>query len=150
MFLGLFQAVAVRSAGFAIVSLATIAPALQVLYVSMFQVSSTVSARPFGGCEPAPRVLLCDPKAYSLLQVATYPIAVAIRSTNVYEEKSLGIFDEEDDEDEVEAKFATSAKTKQPRTTSSYISYHARKQLAFDMWCECGVEAGSFNGGAKS
>lgn len=40
VFLGLFQAVSVRSCGLAIVSLASIAPALQVLYLSMFQVAA--------------------------------------------------------------------------------------------------------------
>lgn len=104
VFLGLFQAIAVRTSGLAVVSLATIAPALQVLFVSMFQ-------------------------------VAAYPIAVSIRSTNVYEERSIGVFEESDDEDEIEARFDTSARKKTPKTTGNYIRYHARKQLAFDMWC---------------
>ncbi|ORY75669.1 cation transport protein-domain-containing protein [Leucosporidium creatinivorum] len=103
VFLGLFQAIAVRTSGLAIVSLATIAPALQVLYVSMFQ-------------------------------VAAYPIAVTIRASNVYEERSIGVYEESDDEDEIEAQFDTSARTKKPKTTGNYIRYHARKQLAFDMW----------------
>lgn len=55
----LFQAFAVRAAGFSIVSLASVAPALQLLYVIM-------------------------------MYVAVYPIAMSIRSTNVYEERSLG------------------------------------------------------------
>jgi len=48
----------------------------------------------------------------------------------------MGIFRESDDEDEMEAQFATSARAKKPKTTGSYIRYHARKQLAFDMWCK--------------
>lgn len=71
-----------------------------------------------------------------MFQVAAYPIAVSIRSTNVYEEKSMGVFEEEDDEDAIEAQFDTSARTKNPKTTGNYIRYHARKQLAFDMWCK--------------
>ncbi|GEM06126.1 potassiumion transporter [Rhodotorula toruloides] len=87
---GLFQAIAVRTAGFAIVSLSTVAPALQ----------------------------------------SVYPIAVSIRSTNVYEEKSMGVYDEDFDEDpdEVEARFNKS------HAATKYIGYHARKQLAFDLW----------------
>ncbi|KDE09713.1 hypothetical protein MVLG_00116 [Microbotryum lychnidis-dioicae p1A1 Lamole] len=94
---GLLQAFAVRAAGFAIVTLSAVAPALQLLYVVM-------------------------------MYVAVYPIAVSIRSTNVYEEKSMGVFEEEEDEDDVEARFEKS------HSASQYISYHARKQLAFDMW----------------
>ncbi|ORY75670.1 cation transport protein-domain-containing protein [Leucosporidium creatinivorum] len=94
---GLFQAFAVRAAGFSVVSLSSTAPALQLLYVIM-------------------------------MYVAVYPIAVSIRSTNVYEEKSLGVFDDEEDEDDVEARF------EQSHSATQYISYHARKQLAFDMW----------------
>ena len=56
--------------------------------------------------------------------------------SNVYAEKSMGIFEDEEDELEVEAKFQESAQAKEARTTVSYIGYHARKQLAFDMWCE--------------
>ncbi|SCV68413.1 BQ2448_534 [Microbotryum intermedium] len=94
---GLLQAFAVRAAGFAIVTLSAVAPALQLLYVVM-------------------------------MYVAVYPIAVSIRSTNVYEEKSMGVFEEEEDEDDAEARFEKS------HSASQYISYHARKQLAFDMW----------------
>ncbi|GAA5980852.1 hypothetical protein JCM10908_003891 [Rhodotorula pacifica] len=96
---GLFQAFAVRAAGFAIVPIAQTAPALQLLYVIM-------------------------------MYIAVYPIAVSIRSTNVYEEKSMGVYDEDfdDDPDEVEARFDKS------HSATAYIGYHARKQLAFDLW----------------
>ncbi|BGP12490.1 hypothetical protein JCM10213_005472 [Rhodosporidiobolus nylandii] len=96
---GLFQAFAVRASGFAIVPLASVAPALQLLYVIM-------------------------------MYIAVYPIAVSIRSTNVYEEKSMGVYDEDFDEDpdDVEARFAKS------HSATQYIGYHARKQLAFDLW----------------
>ncbi|GAA6022173.1 hypothetical protein JCM10207_003933 [Rhodosporidiobolus poonsookiae] len=96
---GLFQAFAVRAAGFSIVPLASVAPALQLLYVIM-------------------------------MYIAVYPIAVSIRSTNVYEEKSMGVYDEDFDEnpDDVEARFDKS------HSATQYIGYHARKQLAFDLW----------------
>ncbi|GAA5879171.1 hypothetical protein JCM8547_001603 [Rhodosporidiobolus lusitaniae] len=96
---GLFQAFAVRAAGFSIVPLASVAPALQLLYVIM-------------------------------MYIAVYPIAVSIRATNVYEEKSMGVYDEDFDEDpdDVEARFDKS------HSATQYIGYHARKQLAFDLW----------------
>ncbi|BGP28598.1 hypothetical protein JCM10296v2_000334 [Rhodotorula toruloides] len=96
---GLFQAFAVRAAGFSIVPLASVAPALQLLYVIM-------------------------------MYIAVYPIAVSIRSTNVYEEKSMGVYDDDFDEDpdQMEARFDKS------HSATEYISYHARKQLAFDLW----------------
>ncbi|KAM0793243.1 hypothetical protein ACM66B_000706 [Microbotryomycetes sp. NB124-2] len=93
---GLLQSFAVRAAGFTIVSLANVAPALQMLYVVM-------------------------------MYVAVYPIALSVRSSNVYEEKSLGVYDE-DDESEMEAEFDRN------HSATKYIGYHARKQLAFDMW----------------
>lgn len=57
----------------------------------------------------------------------TNDAAMSIRSTNVYEERSLGVYEDESDdgsEREVEA----------GRSPGTYIAYHARKQLAFDMW----------------
>jgi Trk-type K+ transport system membrane component len=99
---GLYQAIAVRAAGFGIVPLARIAPAVKVLYVIMMYVS-------------------------------VYPIALSVRSTNVYEEQSLGIYDDDDSEDE--NAFSTTG----PRMTvwSRYLAMHARQQLAFDMWWLC-------------
>jgi Trk-type K+ transport system membrane component len=85
------------------VSLSGTAPALQVLYLIMFQ-------------------------------VAAYPIAISIRTTNVYEDRSLGVF-EDDTESEVEDRFAAKLKLgDEGRVTSSYVGYHLRKQLAFDQW----------------
>jgi potassium uptake Trk family protein len=98
---GLYQAIAVRAAGFGIVPLARIAPAVKVIYVIMMYVS-------------------------------VYPIALSVRSTNVYEEQSLGIYkDDPEDEDA----FSTTG----PRMTvwSRYLAMHARRQLAFDMWWLC-------------
>jgi hypothetical protein len=87
---GLFQASSTRTAGFAVVNLALLHPAIQVSYLIMMYISA-------------------------------FPIAISMRRTNVYEEKSLGIYgtrlEEEDDENE-----------------PSYIGAHVRKQLSFDLW----------------
>ncbi|CBF73735.1 hypothetical protein AN8029.2 [Aspergillus nidulans FGSC A4] len=91
---GLFQATCTRTAGFAVVSIADLHPAVQVSYMIMMYIS-------------------------------VFPIAISLRRTNVYEEKSLGIFaDDEDDDDD-------------SQTAPSYIGTHLRKQLGFDLWYVC-------------
>ncbi|KAI9441617.1 cation transport protein-domain-containing protein, partial [Lactarius indigo] len=94
---GLFQATAVRAAGFAIVTLSALAPAVKVLYVIMMYIS------------------ICE-----------FPI---VRSTNVYEERSLGIYDDSSIDEE-------GIRLSGDRMTvwGNYLAMHARKQLAFDMW----------------
>ncbi|KAJ3993863.1 cation transport protein-domain-containing protein [Lentinula boryana] len=66
-----------------------------------------------------------------MMYISVYPIAMSVRSTNVYEEQSLGVYrssigDLEDPEFQVTG----------PRMTvwSKYLTMHARKQLSFDMW----------------
>ncbi|KAF4577400.1 low affinity potassium transporter [Pleurotus pulmonarius] len=79
-FIGILQAVSIRTAGVATVAMSSIAP------------------------------------------------AVNIRSTNVYEEQSLGIYAEIHDED----RFVPSGS--RARVWGNYIALHARRQLAFDIW----------------
>jgi len=78
-----------------------------------------------------------------MMYISVYPIAMSVRSTNVYEEQSLGIF--HDNKVEEEEEFETSG----PRISvwSRYLAMHARRQLAFDMWwlalalfCSCIIE----------
>ena len=54
------------------------------------------------------------------MYISVFPIAISVRRTNVYEEKSLGLYSstEESDDD------------KEP----SYVGAHLRKQLSFDLW----------------
>lgn len=89
---GLFQAASTRTAGFGIVSLSDIHPAVQVSYMIMMYIS-------------------------------VFPIAISMRRTNVYEEKSLGVYSqgEEDHDEEIQ-------------TAPSYIGHHLRRQLSFDLW----------------
>lgn len=75
---GLFQAIAVRNAGFSDVAIGSVAPALQLLFVIMMYIVSRIPAS-------LHRVRNSD----HALQAA-YPIAISVRSTNVYEEKSMG------------------------------------------------------------
>ncbi|KAI0023199.1 potassium transport protein TRK1/TRK2 [Xylariomycetidae sp. FL0641] len=57
-----------------------------------------------------------------MMYISVFPVAISIRRTNVYEEKSLGVFqpglDEEDDN----------------QTSISYVGTHLRRQLSFDLW----------------
>ncbi|CEL05799.1 Putative Function: TRK2 encodes the low-affinity K transporter in S. cerevisiae [Aspergillus calidoustus] len=57
-----------------------------------------------------------------MMYISVFPIAISMRRTNVYEEKSLGVYDiDEDTNDE-------------NKTAPSYIGTHLRKQLSFDLW----------------
>ncbi|KAL5425249.1 hypothetical protein PMIN04_002745 [Paraphaeosphaeria minitans] len=84
---GLFQAASTRTAGFAVVSLSDLHPAIQVSYLIMMYIS-------------------------------VFPIAISMRKTNVYEERSLGIWSGDEDEN----------------TENSYFGTHVRRQLSFDLW----------------
>ena len=52
-----------------------------------------------------------------MMYISIFPIAMSMRQTNVYEEKSLGVWADEDDEEQ-----------------SSYLGHHLRRQLSFDLW----------------
>lgn len=56
-----------------------------------------------------------------MMYISVFPIAISVRRTNVYEEKSLGIYGSSSEEDEDE---------REP----SYVGAHLRRQLSFDLW----------------
>lgn len=71
-----------------------------------------------------------------MMYISVYPIAIAIRASNTYEERSLGIFTEEMQEYNEES------------GVKSYVMTHLRNQLSFDLWyiflgifCICVAEA---------
>lgn len=55
------------------------------------------------------------------MYISVFPIAISVRRTNVYEEKSLGVYGSQQDENENEEE-------------QSYIGAHLRRQLSFDLW----------------
>lgn len=55
-----------------------------------------------------------------MMYISVLPIAISVRRTNVYEERSLGIYSSSADEDE--------------NTEHSYVATHLRHQLSFDLW----------------
>lgn len=80
----------------------------------------------------------------------------SIRSTNVYEEKSLGVYEEEEDEEEEEPNIdGPEAQNNRVSVWGRYLAWHARQQLSFgnyahvylmirwiltwlsDIWCLC-------------
>ena len=89
---GLFQAASTRTAGFAVVNLADLHPAIQVSYLIMMYIS-------------------------------VFPIAISVRQTNVYEEKSLGIYTDNSIDD-----------SSGDEEEKSYLGLHLRRQLSFDLW----------------
>ncbi|KAF3385464.1 Low-affinity potassium transport protein [Penicillium rolfsii] len=70
-----------------------------------------------------------------MMYIAVFPIAISIRASNVYEEKTLGIYASDRSIDESDGR--------------SYILNHIQNQLSFDLWyiflgcfCICIAEAG--------
>ncbi|KAI1467317.1 potassium transport protein TRK1/TRK2 [Daldinia caldariorum] len=57
-----------------------------------------------------------------MMYISVFPVAISIRGTNVYEEKSLGVYNTDLDHDD----------TKQ--SNISYVGTHLRRQLSFDLW----------------
>jgi len=56
-----------------------------------------------------------------MMYISVLPIAISVRRTNVYEEKSLGIYGSTAEENEDEGE-------------PSYVGAHLRRQLSFDLW----------------
>ncbi|GJE92662.1 TrkH-domain-containing protein [Phanerochaete sordida] len=69
-----------------------------------------------------------------MMYIAVYPIAMSVRSTNVYEENSLGIYPEDDDEDDEIDEQALDVKEHRVQIWGRHLMRHLQKQLSFDMW----------------
>ncbi|KAJ7166615.1 potassium transporter, partial [Mycena filopes] len=95
---GLFQGLAARASGLAIVPLASASPALQFLYVVMMYIA----------------------------------VAMTIRSTNVYESESLGVFEEPPPDEDEEP---TNLESYEPRErVGRYLLWHLDRQMSIDIW----------------
>jgi Trk-type K+ transport system membrane component len=122
---GLFQALAVRSGGFYVISITSLRIGVQVLYVIMMYIS-------------------------------VYPVAITVRHSNVYEERSLGIYADEGSNSDLEEggpKFGTlrkfgrtftrtftahlgmpTAAPSSKTTGAQFVRQQVRGQLAHDIW----------------
>lgn len=90
--------------------------------VGLFQAASTrtagFSAVSLGDLHPAMPVLYMI-----MMYISVFPIAISIRRTNVYEERSLGMYDNGADDGDT-----------QQASALSYVGTHLRRQLSFDLW----------------
>ncbi|KND94747.1 Low-affinity potassium transport protein [Tolypocladium ophioglossoides CBS 100239] len=89
--------------------------------IGFFQAASTrtagFSAVNLADLHPAMPVLYMI-----MMYISVFPIAISIRRTNVYEEKSLGVYHHKDLEDDADA------------SALNYVGSHLRRQLSFDLW----------------
>ncbi|KIP02880.1 hypothetical protein PHLGIDRAFT_32026 [Phlebiopsis gigantea 11061_1 CR5-6] len=74
-----------------------------------------------------------------MMYIAIYPVALSIRSTNVYEERSLGVFELPADEEEEEPDLPEGTASRRERI-GKYFGWHLRRQVAYDIWwLVCGI-----------
>ncbi|KIJ40257.1 hypothetical protein M422DRAFT_32310 [Sphaerobolus stellatus SS14] len=67
-----------------------------------------------------------------MMYIAVYPVAMTIRSTNVYEERSLGVFEEPEFKyDEPAPEELTGTRRER---IGKYLHWHFRKQMSIDLW----------------
>ncbi|KAL7784601.1 cation transport domain-containing protein [Trichoderma ceciliae] len=89
--------------------------------IGLFQAASTrtagFSAVSMSELHPAMPVLYMI-----MMYISVFPIAISIRRTNVYEEKSLGVYHDGGEEDDSQA------------SALDYVGTHLRRQLSFDLW----------------
>ncbi|KAH8982284.1 TrkH-domain-containing protein, partial [Lactarius akahatsu] len=71
---------------------------------------------------------------FVMMYVSAYPIAMSVRSTNVYEERSLGIFEDEEDDIDIENEEDYPVTDSRVAVWGRYLARHTRRQLSFDMW----------------
>ncbi|KXT03511.1 hypothetical protein AC578_1641 [Pseudocercospora eumusae] len=95
-----------------------LSPGLRVLN-GWFQATSTRTAG-FASVNLAALHAAIQVSYMIMMYISVFPIAISVRRTNVYEEKSLGIFGGEEDPGD--------------DSDQSYVSQHLRRQLSFDLW----------------
>lgn len=70
------------------------------------------------------------PLQINVLMLTCFPCS-SVRSTNVYEEKSLGVYRDDEEEEYEEEDFEREVQGSRMMVWSQYLAMHARKQLAF-------------------
>ncbi|CAD6578645.1 MAG: hypothetical protein TREMPRED_002239 [Tremellales sp. Tagirdzhanova-0007] len=117
---GLLQSLSIRAAGFGVVPVANMAPSVLWVFCLFLMILW-------------PLFMKTDRFLYVVLMyVSIYPIAMSVRSTNVYEEGALGVYKHQDPEygSDEEPQF----QGRRGEIFSKYLSWHVRRQLAFDIW----------------
>lgn len=71
-----------------------------------------------------------------MMFVSVYPIALSVRGTNVYEEMSLGVYnnDDQSSEEPNENNVEPTVSQSRGKLWGSYFGWHVKKQLSFDIW----------------
>lgn len=71
-----------------------------------------------------------------MMYIAVYPVALSIRSTNVYEERSLGVFEAptEDEEEEPDVIDQDMRELAPRERVGRYVGWHLRRQVSVDIW----------------
>lgn len=90
------------------------------LFVAASTRTAGFSSLPLADLHPAMPVLYMI-----MMYISVFPIAISIRRTNVYEEKSLGVYSDKKEDDE---------EAGSDENAVSYVSMHLRRQLSFDLW----------------
>ncbi|KAI0344047.1 TrkH-domain-containing protein [Trametopsis cervina] len=67
-----------------------------------------------------------------MMYIAVYPVAMSIRSTNVYEERSLGVFEAEAPDEDEEPTLGENISRRE--RVWQYFGWHLRRQVAYDIW----------------
>ncbi|KAI0697181.1 cation transport protein-domain-containing protein [Cytidiella melzeri] len=67
-----------------------------------------------------------------MMYIAVYPVAMSIRSTNVYEERSLGVFKAPAADEDEEPNLREDISRRQ--RIFQYFGWHLRRQVAYDIW----------------
>ena len=70
-----------------------------------------------------------------MMYISAFPTAIAMRKTNVYEEKSLGIYDSDTESTRSRTRSGSgSGSQSQSQHPRNDLGYHIQKQLSFDLW----------------
>ncbi|KAJ7157872.1 potassium transporter [Mycena crocata] len=89
--------------------------------------ASGLSIVPLASASPAIQFLYVV-----MMYIAVYPVAMTIRSTNVYESESLGVFEEPPDEEDEEPE---NLEKLEPRErVGRYLLWHLDRQMSIDIW----------------
>ncbi|KAJ3775814.1 potassium transporter [Lentinula raphanica] len=108
--MGLFQGMAAASGLSSIVDISALAPAMQFVYAVM---------------------MYC---AHHIAHKFSQQVALSIRSTNVYEELSLGVFEAQPDFEEDPISNLGNGNGTPRQRVARYLGWHLRQQLSIDLW----------------
>lgn len=89
------------------------------------------------------------------MYISVYPVVITMRHSNVYEERSLGIYADDPSVNTDDETYSESSSPPTPKSPASgrlyFIRHQLRAQMAFDLWwialaviIICIVEAGQF------